>query len=145
MPSIFDSSDRGRFEYCAPEQHGARQNQLLREHVAYLAQRSKFYAAMFAEHEIDPDDIKTTADLHNLPFTVKDDLAANAAKFLCVDQADVIDYSLTSGTTGEPVAMLQTERDLERVGFNEEVSFRVVGVDSSDLHVPILRPQCQPT
>lgn len=130
---MFDSSARGRFEFLTPEEIARRQNQLLREHVAYVTKHSNFYASMFAEHKIDPDDIQTPADLSPLPFTVKDDLAAHAADFLCVDQEDVIDYSLTSGTTGEPVAMLQTRHDLERVGFNEETSFRVVGVGSSDL------------
>ena len=130
---MFDASARGRFEFLAPEEIEPRQIRLLREHVAYLAKRSTFYTTMFAEHGIDPNDIQTPGDLRRLPFTVKDDLAACAADFLCVDHDDVIDYSQTSGTTGEPVAMLQTRQDLERVGFNEEISFRLVGIRPSDV------------
>ena len=129
----FDSSARGQLEFLTPDEIAAKQNHLLRAHVAYLARHSTFYAARFAEHQIDPADIRTPVDLFQLPFTVKDDVATHAADFLCVDREEVIDYSLTSGTTGKPVAMLQTRQDLERVGFNEEISFRLVGIDKSDL------------
>lgn len=129
---LFDSSARGRLEFLPKEDIDARQNALLRKHLAYLAERSRFYSAMFAEHGIDPDAVRTAADLPGLPCTVKNDLASRPDDFLCVDRDEVIDYSLTSGTTGEPVAMLQTRQDLDRVGFNEELSFRVAGIGPSD-------------
>lgn len=130
---MFDSSDRDGFEFLAPNAIAERQAHLLREHVAYVHQRSTYYASLFLEHGIDIDDIRSPADLRRLPLTSKDDLAARSSDFLCVDQADVVDYSLTSGTTGEPVAILQTQNDLERVGFNEEISFTVAGVGPNDL------------
>ena len=130
---MFDASARGKLEYLTTQQIAERQNELLQEHVHYVAQHSPFYRKMFAKHNIDPDEIRTPQDLSRLPFTTKTDLATHHQDLLCVDPREVIDYCLTSGTTGEPVAMLQTRQDLERVGFNEELSFRVVGIDDGDI------------
>jgi phenylacetate-CoA ligase len=88
------------------------QEALLRRHVLYLGEHSPFYRRRFAEAGIDPEGIRTVADLACLPLTGKDDLAACNDDFLCVDRRDIVDLCLTSGTTGRPVALAQTARDL---------------------------------
>ncbi|WP_234041759.1 phenylacetate--CoA ligase family protein [Persicirhabdus sediminis] len=51
------------------------QNQLLRSLIRdRVAPFSKFYRALFAREDIDPNSIRTTADLQRLPFTSKADL-----------------------------------------------------------------------
>jgi phenylacetate-CoA ligase len=110
----------------------AAQNALLGRHVRYLAEHSLFYRRLFQEAGIDPAGIRTVADLACLPLTGKDDLAACSDDFLCVDRRDIVDLCLTSGTTGRPVALAQTARDLERLGFNEELSFRSTGITADD-------------
>ena len=47
-------------------------------------------------------------------------------------EEELADVCLTSGTTGKPVAMLQTRSDLDRLAYNEEISFRAAGLGSSD-------------
>lgn len=108
------------------------QNLLLRHHVRYLAERSPFYQRWFKVAGIDPAMIRTVADLSCLPLTSKEDLAACNEDFLCVSQVDIVDLCLTSGTTGRPVALPQTARDLERLGFNEDLSFRGAGITAHD-------------
>src|ERR1700689_5402688 len=45
------------------------QDERLREQLAYLAARSEFYRAKFAEHGIDPGTVRSVDDLAGLPFT----------------------------------------------------------------------------
>jgi phenylacetate-CoA ligase len=129
----FDSSARGDLEFRPVAEIEQLQNRLLREHIKYLAERSAFYQNAFAKHGIDPAAIRSCQDLAAVPLTTKRDLELSSRDFLCVSHQDVADYCLTSGTTGEPVAMLQTSLDLERVGFNEEVSFQAAGFTAEDL------------
>ena len=105
---------------------------LLRSHIRYLAERSPFYQRLFCEQGIDPEAIRTKDDLARLPFTTKADLERHNEEFLCVAPEQIVDLCLTSGTTGHPVAMHQTRSDLERVGFNEEISFRAAGLTAAD-------------
>ncbi len=107
-------------------------DQLLREHVQYCYERSPYYHRLFEKSGIKPEHIKTKKDLHLLPLTMKEDLGKYAKDFLCVPERDVVDMCQTSGTTGEPLIMLQTASDLERVGYNEVISFRAAGMTEDD-------------
>ena len=107
-------------------------NQLLRDHVEYCYERSPYYHRLFEKSGIKPEHIKTKKDLHLLPLTMKEDLGKYAKDFLCVPERDVVDMCQTSGTTGEPLIMLQTASDLERVGYNEVISFRAAGMTEDD-------------
>ncbi|MDH4100521.1 MAG: AMP-binding protein, partial [Nitrospirota bacterium] len=110
----------------------AAQRELLRRHVLYLAERSPWYRRLFAENGIDPAAIATVGDLATIPFTTKADLEGEGGAFLCAAPDDIVDLCLTSGTTGQPVAMLQTRLDLERLGYNEEQAFRAAGITAAD-------------
>ncbi|MBJ6748734.1 phenylacetate--CoA ligase family protein [Geomonas anaerohicana] len=110
----------------------ARQEELLRRHVQHCAQHSPFYRTMLRDLAIEPGEIRTLADLARLPLTEKRHLEECHADFLAVAQDEVTDVCLTSGTTGKPIAMLQSNADLERLAYNEEISFRGVGITSSD-------------
>jgi phenylacetate-CoA ligase len=105
---------------------------LLQEHVKYCYEHSRYYRRLFDEKSIKPDAIRTRGDLALLPVTSKEDIEKHAEEFLCVPQREAVDLCQTSGTTGEPVMFLQTAADLERLGYNEEISFRAAGVTEND-------------
>ncbi len=119
-------------EFRAQEEIRGLQEQLLRCHLTYLAEHSPFYRRRFAEAGVDPAAFLGLEDLHRLPCTDKTDLADHNEEFLCVPPDEIVDLCLTSGTTGQPVAMHQTRADLERLTYNEEISFRAVGIGSAD-------------
>ena len=48
--------------------------------------------------------------------------------FFCVDKTEIRDYATTSGTLGDPVTFGLTENDLERLAYNEMLSFQCAGV-----------------
>ena len=91
----------------------------LAKHLSYLKSNSKFYQSFFALHKIDISSIKTLEDLAKIPCTTKEDLQLHNKDFICVDTSEIIDYITTSGTLGEPVTFALTEKDLQRLSYNE--------------------------
>ena len=119
-------------EFESPAAIKAFQEEKLREALAYLKERSPYYRRMFAEKNMDVDSIKTLEDLTKIPFTEKKDLQLYNWDFLCCDRSDVVDYVTTSGTLGEPVSFACTEKDLQRLAYNEKKSFECAGLKKGD-------------
>lgn len=107
-------------------------NQLLAHHVRYCYERSQFYRQRFDRAGLGPQDIRCVADLRRLALTTKADLAEHGSELLCVPESQVADVCLTSGTTGAPVSLLQTERDLRRLAYNEQSCFQAAGLTARD-------------
>ncbi len=110
------------------------QEQKLQELLAYIAQNSPFYKDLFSKHNIDITAIKTIADLALIPPTVKDDLQQRNDHFLCVSRDKVIEYTSTSGTLGRPVTIALTEKDLDRLAYNEYNSFLCADGSADDTY-----------
>jgi phenylacetate-CoA ligase len=108
------------------------QEKKLREALIYLSNRSPFYRNLFAKIRIDIAKINSLDDLRLIPFTTKQDLQLYNEDFLCVPKEKVIDYITTSGTLGDPVTFAMTDKDLDRLAYNEKISFACAGVQSSD-------------
>lgn len=100
----------------------------------YLNENSPFYANFFKQNSIDVDRIKTMEDFATIPVTTKDMLQNNNMDFLCVGRSKIIDYITTSGTLGDPVTFTMTESDLERLAYNEYISFLCAGGSASDIY-----------
>lgn len=105
----------------------------LREALAYLAANSPYYQLMFSRCRIDIGKIRHIEDLVKIPFTEKKDLQIFNEDFLCVPKSKVIDYITTSGTLGDPVTFCCTEKDLQRLAFNEKKSFECAGLKPGDV------------
>lgn len=120
-------------EFAPKAEIEAFQNRKLREQMMYLESNSPFYKKLFKEHEIDVSAIKTVSDLQKIPFTTKDDLQKNNEDFFCVPSTQIVDYSTTSGTLGDPVTFGLSDADLDRLAYNEAISFGVAGIKPGDL------------
>lgn len=105
----------------------------LKELISYVAKNSPYYKRLFAAHHIDIRTIETVEDLKKLPITTKDDLQEYNDDFLCVPKSEIIDYVTTSGTLGKPVTFALTDKDLERLAYNEALSFETAGVTKQDV------------
>lgn len=119
-------------EFRSPAEIEDFQNKKLHEALRYLADNSPFYQQMFRDNNIDIAEIRTTADLVKIPFTEKKDLQLHNPEFLCVPQEKIIDFITTSGTLGDPVTFGCTDRDLERLAYNEMKSFSCAGLKPGD-------------
>lgn len=109
------------------------QEEKLREDLQYLAANSPFYKRMFATNGIDIAQINTLEDLQQIPFTTKSDLQRHNDDFLCIPREKIIDYITTSGTTGDPVTFACSEKDLQRLAYNEKISFICAGLEPSNV------------
>jgi len=109
------------------------QEKKLKELLCYLNEKSTFYKRFFENNSIDISTINTLEDLRNIPTTTKDDLQNFNSDFLCVSPDKVIDYLTTSGTSGEPVVFAETEKDLQRLAYNEQISFICATAEPSDI------------
>lgn len=120
-------------EFCTSDEIEIFQNERLQEALRYLWEHSPFYQRMFRSHHIDINEIRTIQDLQLLPFTEKKDLQLYNNDFLCVPQYKIIDYITTSGTLGDPVTFGCTDRDLDRLAYNEKKSFECAGVHPGNI------------
>jgi phenylacetate-CoA ligase len=119
-------------EFASPDKIKIVQDRLLVAHIRFLADTSGFYQKQFTHMGIDVASITGLQDLKRLPLTSKPDLEQHSKDFLCVSQEEIVDICLTSGTTGRPTALMQTKSDLERLGYNEELSFLSTGITPRD-------------
>ena len=115
-------------EYQSVEQIKAYQEDLLHRALAYLSAHSPYYQRMFDRYGIRIEKIKHIEDLVKIPFTEKKDLQLFNEEFLCCPKDKIIDYITTSGTLGDPVTFGCTEKDLQRLAYNEKKSFECAGV-----------------
>lgn len=106
----------------------------LSETLVYLLDNSAYYGRLFKEHQVDIKSITCLEDLSKLPVTTKDDLQKYTDDFLCVDKKRIIDYITTSGTMGEPVTFAMTDKDLERLAYNEYISFSCADTTEDDIY-----------
>ncbi len=73
-----------------------------------------FYHKKFKELNIDPDDIRSLADIRKLPFTTKNDLRENYPYGLfAVPLREVVRIHASSGTTGMSTVVGYTKNDLK--------------------------------
>lgn len=120
-------------EFQTQEEIKRFQEELLRKQVAFLATHSPYYQRVFAEEHIQPESIRTLEDLHRLPFTEKKDLQLFNRDFLCCPREEIVDFVTTSGTLGDPVTFGCTEKDLQRLAYNERKSFACAGVGKNSV------------
>ena len=115
-------------EFSSPGEIKAFQEELLRKHLVYLRNNSPYYKRLFDSYGINISRIKHLEDLTRIPFTEKKDLQLYNDDFCCVPKNKIIDYITTSGTLGDPVLFGCTEKDLQRLAYNEKKSFECAGL-----------------
>lgn len=121
-------------ELQSPDEINRFQLEKVKESLHYLSLNSPFYKRLFATHKIEVSGINSWRDFAKLPLTSKDDLQQHNFDFLCVDRSDVVEYTSTSGTMGKPVTIALTEKDLQRLAYNESISFSCADGSSEDLY-----------
>ena len=109
------------------------QEEQLKELLKYLETHSPFYQNLFKEKNIDISSIQTLEDLSKLPVTTKTDLQLHNDDFFCVPMTKIVDFSTTSGTLGDPVTFGLSEKDMERIAYNEAISLSCAGISKGDV------------
>jgi len=102
--------------------------------IKYVYENSPFYRRLFKESGIDVESIRTPEDIVKLPFTTKQHLRdAYPLKMSCVPKEKIVRIQMTGGTTGKPVIIPYTRRDVEQ--WKEMVlrAFSIAGITSKDV------------
>ncbi|MBF0593849.1 MAG: AMP-binding protein [Candidatus Omnitrophica bacterium] len=107
------------------------QTQWLRQHLAYCQAASPFYRKFFQKHGIVPRAV-TLENLADIPLTDKRCLERSNRDFIAVPQERIADIVLSSGTTGDPTQIVYTQRDLDRLAYNERQSMASCGIVAAD-------------
>ncbi|HEY6063097.1 MAG TPA: AMP-binding protein [Chitinophagaceae bacterium] len=110
------------------------QEQKLQELLLYISRHSPFYQELFAKHKVEISTIRTTGDLWRIPTTSKEDLQQRSEDFLCVSRNKIMEYTSTSGSLGSPVTIALTEKDLNRLAWNEYTSFLTADGSADDIY-----------
>jgi phenylacetate-CoA ligase len=121
-------------EKLSPTEIQQAQERSLSEALHYVIQHSAFYQKHFKKNNLDHTKIQTLHDLLLVPPTTKDDMQNFNWDFLCVPRNKVVEYTTTSGTLGKPVNIALTQKDLERLTFNEFISLSCADGTADDLY-----------
>ena len=119
-------------EFSSPAEIRKTQEALLKDHLRYLAASSPYYRSLFQQQGIDPTKV-TLDSLRSLPFTDKTVLGEQNKDFFAAPLSQVVDIVLSSGTTGKPTTIHYTENDLQRLAYNEQISFLSCGLTKDDI------------
>lgn len=104
-------------ETMSREDLEALQLERLQALVKRVYQKIPFYKESFDKAGVNPEDIKSLADLTKLPFTVKQDMRdAYPFGLFAVPRKDVVRVHCSSGTTGTATVVGYTQIDLENWG-----------------------------
>lgn len=93
----------------------------IRAQVKYAYENSGFYREFYSDVDVDPTDISSFEEFHQLPVLTSEDVREEQQKhppfgrFLCVDESDVARIYGTSGTTGRPKVFGIGEDDWDRI------------------------------
>lgn len=97
--------------------------------VAYARSHSPFYR----RHLAGLPDVRGVADLSTLPLTTKKHVSELNREFWAVAAHRFVDITTTSGTTGPPTLYPITQKDLDRLGSNEQLCFTRAGLHAGDV------------
>ena len=101
-------------ETASQEQIRAWQDERLVAQVKHVWDNVPYYRQKMEAKGLTPDDIKSTADLHKLPFLTKDDLReAYPYGLMGKPLSECVRIQSTSGTTGKRVVAFYTQHDVD--------------------------------
>ncbi|MBT3191289.1 MAG: AMP-binding protein [Verrucomicrobia bacterium] len=123
---------RRQEEVFSLEQIGSIQEAAWLALYRYAFEKSPFYGEHLKAAGLSPHSPPSLADMGTLPMTDKDCLSERTSEFICVPDRQVVDVVTTSGSTGHPLVAVLTEADLNRLGYNEYLSFRCADLTAED-------------
>ena len=110
------------------------QSKRLVKMVDYVYHNTPFYRRKFQEMGLVPEDIRSIEDIGKLPFTDKLDLRDNYPFGLAaVPMSQIVRIHASSGTTGKPVVVLYTRKDLAMWTESISRAFTAFGASKEDI------------
>lgn len=118
------------WEFNSIDEIETRTIRALRNHVSHVQECSHYYAETLAG--VEAQDINSLDDFAQLPLTTKQTVADKTESFTTAAEEKIVETVVTSGSTGKPLLFPMTANDLDRLAFNEALSFDAAGVTPAD-------------
>jgi len=109
------------------------QLRLLRKTVERVYGNSTFYHRRLKASKTAPHQIRSLKDIERVPFTTREDLENNYEKILSVPRSQIATVRLTSGTTGKPLTVAHTQKDVDNVAEASARKLSYHGVTRKDV------------
>lgn len=100
----------------------------IQEVLKYANDNSSFYKSKNYSIE----SIHSLNDFGKLSTTSKEDMQLFNMDFCCVSKSDIAEITSTSGTLGNPVSVVMTRKDIDRLAYNEYLSFELMELNEQD-------------
>lgn len=101
-------------EIASRDEISALQFHRMKRTLKHVYENSPFYRQRFDAHGVNPEDLKTLADIAKFPFTTKQDLRDTYPfGMFAVPQDKIIRVHGSSGTTGKPTVVGYTKNDID--------------------------------
>jgi phenylacetate-CoA ligase len=135
MPVKFPApNDLEPIERASKDELQALQLTRLKQTLQHAYDKVPHYKQAFDAAGVNPNDLKTLADLAKFPFTTKHDLRANYPfGMFAVPREQVARIHASSGTTGKPTVVGYTLKDIDTWANLVARSIRAAGARAGDL------------
>jgi len=118
-------------EYMVPSQE--EQLEKFRSLLEYVSANSPFYRQKFSKENVDIGAIKNLEDISNLPFTYKEELRnAYPLGLQAAPEEKVVRIHSSSGTTGKPVIIPYTQKDVDMWADMMKRCYELAGLTNLD-------------
>jgi len=108
------------------------QLKLLRRQVARVYESSRFYRRKFKESNVKPSAIKCLGDVQRLPFVSRQELEGHFDDLLAVPFSKLATVRMTSGTTGHPLKVAHSHKDIQLIADASARKLTYHGINSKD-------------
>jgi phenylacetate-CoA ligase len=109
------------------------QLRLLQRQVRRVYGKSRFYRGKFRACGLKPSSIKCLEDVRKLPFVSREELEGNFEDVLAVPLSRVATVRMTSGTTGHPLKVAHSRRDVAMIAEASARKLTYHGVTAKDM------------
>jgi phenylacetate-CoA ligase len=108
------------------------QLRLLQRQVARVYERSKFYRMKFKEFGVKPSMVKDLRSLQKIPFVSRQELEEHFDDVLSVPFSQIATVRMTSGTTGHPLKVAYSHKDIDSIAEASARKLTYHGVTEKD-------------
>lgn len=122
-----------RIETASIDELQRLQTKLLKRQLKYAYENSRFYRKKIRARGIRPSDIRNLKDIDRIPFTTREELENNFDEILSIPMYQVATIRQTSGTTGNPLTIAHSRKDLDIVADAYARKLTYHGVTSRDV------------
>ncbi len=129
-----NKKDLDPIEIASRDEIAALQFHRMKRTLKHCYENSPFYRAKFDAHGVNPEDLKTLADLAKFPFTTKADLRDTYPfGMFAVPREKLVRIHGSSGTTGKPIVVGYTKHDIDMWADVMARSIRASGGRAGDI------------